>query len=83
MQDAGEDFATLVWGFVGDHPVMGDGSGTATRSSTADAVSTALKQRGFRFAGPTIVHAWFQATGVINDHEMTCFRSRATVLDRA
>jgi len=38
------------------------------------ALSKALKQRGFKFIGPTICHAFMQACGLINDHQTTCFR---------
>jgi DNA-3-methyladenine glycosylase I len=44
----------------------------AARSGLGDRLSSALKKRGFSFVGPVIVHAWLQATGVINDHEAHC-----------
>lgn len=74
MSASGEDLATFVWREVEYRPLLGDGTGTATRSAIGDRLSTALKQRGFSFVGPVIVHAWLQATGVINDHEAGCFR---------
>ncbi|WP_324699310.1 DNA-3-methyladenine glycosylase I [Novosphingobium sp. RL4] len=74
MQEQGEDFSRFVWSFVGDAPQKGDGTGSAARSAAGDALSAALKKRGFSFVGPVVVHAWLQATGVINDHEATCFR---------
>ena len=66
------DFAAFVWGFVDGQPWRGTGS--MVRSPPGDAVSAALKARGFTFVGPVIVHAWLQATGVIDDHEPQCFR---------
>jgi DNA-3-methyladenine glycosylase I len=74
MLDGGEDFSLFAWSHVGNMPLVGDGSGTTTRSSAGDILSVALKQRGFSFVGPVIVHAWMQATGLINDHEAGCFR---------
>ncbi len=73
MQDKGEEFSDFVWGLAGGRSVAGDGSGTSTRSTLGDTLSAALKERGFRFAGPVIVHAWAQATGLINDHHASCF----------
>ncbi len=40
----------------------------------SQALSKALKARGFKFVGPVIVYAWMQATGLVNDHVQTCFR---------
>ena len=74
MLDSGEDFADFTWSAIGAVPLVGDGLGTATRSVAGDALSMALKARGFSFVGPVIVHAWLQATGLIDDHEAACFR---------
>lgn len=74
MRDAGEAFAPFVWSFVDGVPWRGTGS--MVRSPPGDALSVALKARGFKFVGPVIVHAWLQATGVIDDHEPQCFRRR-------
>jgi DNA-3-methyladenine glycosylase I len=40
-------------------------------------MSKTLKKRGFKFVGPVIVYAWMQAVGMVNDHELTCFRRTA------
>ncbi|WP_163545112.1 DNA-3-methyladenine glycosylase I, partial [Klebsiella pneumoniae] len=40
----------------------------------SEAISKELKRRGFKFVGPTIVHAWMQAVGLVNDHQRHCFR---------
>jgi DNA-3-methyladenine glycosylase I len=72
MEAKGENFSTFVWREVDDEPIPGDGTGMATRSGLGDRLSSALKKRGFSFVGPVIVHAWLQATGVINDHEAHC-----------
>ncbi len=74
MQDSGEDFSQLAWSIVDGVPLRGDGRGSSTRSPAADVMSGLLKAKGFSFVGPVIVHAWMQATGLIDDHEETCFR---------
>jgi DNA-3-methyladenine glycosylase I len=74
MRDAGEDFSGFAWEAVGGKPLVGDGTGPTSRSAAADRLSAALKRRGFSFVGPVIVHAWMQATGLVNDHELGCFR---------
>ncbi|HXH15403.1 MAG TPA: DNA-3-methyladenine glycosylase I [Sphingomonas sp.] len=77
MRDAGEDFATFAWGFVDGNTVIGDGSKALTRSPASEALSIALKRRGFSFVGPVIVYAWMQACGLVDDHETPCFRRHA------
>ncbi|EQB15182.1 DNA-3-methyladenine glycosylase I [Novosphingobium lindaniclasticum] len=79
MEERGDDFSTFVWSHVGGQPLPGDGTGSAARSPVGDALSAALKKRGFGFVGPVVVHAWLQAVGVIDDHETECFRRAALV----
>jgi DNA-3-methyladenine glycosylase I len=74
MRDTGEDFSGFVWSFVDGAPVIGDGAKALTRSPGSEALSAALKQRGFKFVGPVIVYNWMQACGLVNDHETCCFR---------
>ena len=73
MQAAGEDFAGFVWGMAGGVPIQNTGPVPA-QTALSEAVSKALKQRGFKFVGPVIVYAWLQAIGVVNDHAESCFR---------
>ena len=77
MQENGEDFSAFVWSFTGSQPIMGHGDANKPRSPQGDALSLALKKRGFSFVGPVIVHAWLQACGLINDHDTPCFRRTA------
>jgi DNA-3-methyladenine glycosylase I len=77
MQEAGEDFATFVWGMAGDAPIRGDGVHFPAKTPLSEEMSKALKGRGFKFVGPVIVYAWLQATGVVNDHARDCFRRDA------
>ena len=72
MEDAGEAFAAFCWSFTRDTPIQGEGIHTQTELSQA--ISRELKRRGFKFVGPTIVYAWMQAVGMVNDHAPECFR---------
>jgi DNA-3-methyladenine glycosylase I len=74
MRDAGEDFGKWAWQLAGGKPIKGDGKTFAPSTELSAAISAALKNRGFKFAGPVIVHAWMQATGMVNDHGAGCFR---------
>lgn len=73
MQDAGDSFADFCWSFTDGKTVTGS---AAARTQLSAAISTQLKRRGFKFVGPTIVYAWLQAVGIIDDHQRGCFRYR-------
>lgn len=75
MQAIGEDFSTFVWSMAGGTPIQASGP-VPTKTPLSEAVSAALKARGFKFVGPVIVYAWMQATGIVNDHAPDCFRRR-------
>jgi DNA-3-methyladenine glycosylase I len=74
MADRGEDFADYAWSFTDGQVVRGDGRTIQSTTPLSERISKDLKRRGFRFVGPTIVHAWLQAVGIVNDHAETCFR---------
>ena len=74
MTDRGEDFAVWAWSFTDGRPLRGDGLSLPAKTDLSEAISKDLKRRGFKFVGPTIVYAWMQATGIVNDHSTTCFR---------
>jgi DNA-3-methyladenine glycosylase I len=74
MADRGEDFSAYCWSFTDGKVVRGDGIAVRTQTALSDQISRDLKKRGFRFVGPTIVYAWMQAVGIVNDHALTCFR---------
>lgn len=74
MRDAGEDFAAFCWSFVDDEPLRGDGVEVPAKTPLSEAFSKELRRRGFKFVGPTIVYAWMQAVGLVNDHSAHCFR---------
>lgn len=70
-------FDRYIWQFVGGLPVQNRWRRTAqlpTRSEHSDAMSKDLQKRGFMFVGSTICYAFMQATGMVNDHLVTCFR---------
>ncbi len=72
-------FAAYIWGFVGGKPLQGrrkDRAEVPARTEVSDALSKDLKKRGFKFVGTTIMYAFMQATGMVNDHVAQCFRHR-------
>ncbi len=73
-------FARYAWSFVGGRPVVNRRRGRRAipaRTAISDTLSKDLKGRGFRFVGSTIVYAFMQATGMVNDHAMDCHRWKA------
>ncbi len=77
VQEEFGSFDSYVWRFVGGRPLVGEirtlDEYRAT-SPESDALSADLKRRGFKFVGSTIVYAHMQATGMVNDHTLDCFR---------
>ena len=72
-------FDAYVWRFVGGRPLVNRRKALAdipARTPESDALSRDLLQRGFRFVGSTICYAFMQATGLVNDHLVDCFRRR-------
>jgi DNA-3-methyladenine glycosylase I len=74
MMNNGEDFSTFAWSFTDGKPLRGNGRSRVTSSALSEQISKELKRRGFKFVGPTIVYAWMQAVGIVNDHSTGCFR---------
>ena len=70
-------FASFIWQFVDGEPIRNRWRTTAdipTETKESRAMSKALKQNGFRFCGPTIAYAFMQASGLVDDHVVDCFR---------
>ena len=70
-------FAEHLWSFVDGKPIQNrirETKQIPVTSPQSDAISKDLKQRGFKFVGSTIIYAHMQATGMVNDHLVTCFR---------
>jgi DNA-3-methyladenine glycosylase I len=68
---------TYLWGFVGGEPLVGRWRTLGeipTETAESRAMSRDLNRRGFRFVGPTICYPFMQATGLVNDHVVSCFR---------
>ena len=72
-------FDRYIWQFVGGKPKRNSwrqSKQVPARTAESDAMSKALKKRGFRFVGSTICYAFMQTTGMVNDHAIDCFRRR-------
>ncbi len=77
VQDECGSFADYIWQFVDGSPIQNkwrDDSDIPATSPESDALSKDLKERGFKFVGSTIMYAHMQATGLVNDHLVSCFR---------
>jgi DNA-3-methyladenine glycosylase I len=70
-------FDRYIWGFVGGKPIrsrLRSFADMPARTALSDRISIDLKARGFKFVGSTVVYSHMQATGMVNDHLVTCFR---------
>jgi DNA-3-methyladenine glycosylase I len=77
LQARGQRFGRFVWRFVGDQPLQHQRrsmSEVPARTAESDAMSLALKKAGFKFVGSTICYAFMQASGMVNDHLVSCHR---------
>lgn len=77
VRDAVGSFDRYIWQFVGGEPRVNrrrSMRAVPARTLESDAMSKDLKRRGFRFVGSTICYAYMQATGMVNDHTVDCFR---------
>lgn len=74
MAERGEDFDAYCWSFTDGKVLKGDGKSVPASTPLSERISRDMKKRGFKFVGPTIVYAWMQAVGIVNDHAATCFR---------
>ena len=79
VQEEFGSFSDYIWGFVDGEPIQNrfrKDSDVPATSKESDALSKDLKKRGFKFVGSTIVYAHMQATGLVNDHVVGCFRHK-------
>lgn len=77
---AGQSFSGYLWGFVGDSPIQNNWKSLSEIPATtaqSDAMSRALSKAGFKFVGSTICYAFMQASGMVNDHLVSCPRHSA------
>lgn len=75
MEEAGEDFVSFIWSFVNGVPQVNyivSQEYIPVKTAEAEAMSKALKKRGFNFVGPTICYSFMQACGLVNDHLVSC-----------
>ncbi len=75
-------FAKYIWNFVGGKPIVNQWhalSEVPAETIESIAMSKALKTRGFKFVGPTICYAFMQSIGMVNDHEVSCFRYKEVI----
>lgn len=79
VQDEFDGFCNYIWDFVDGEPIQHKfrkDSDFLTTTPESDALSKDLKKRGFKFVGSTIMYAHMQATGMVNDHQVSCFRHK-------
>jgi DNA-3-methyladenine glycosylase I len=77
LEREGTTLVEYVWSFVGGHAKQNGFTKTGelpAQTRESEALSKDLKRRGFRFVGPTTMYAFMQATGLVNDHTVACFR---------
>ncbi len=79
IMEAGPGFSAFLWGFVDGRPIVNrykTMSEVPAETPLSRTMSKELKTRGFKFCGPTIVYAFMQATGLVNDHLTSCHRHK-------
>ncbi|MGV6800854.1 MAG: DNA-3-methyladenine glycosylase I [bacterium] len=77
MRDNGEDFSEYLWNHVDGNPLVNKWkkmSEVPAKTTLSEDLSKDLKKRGFKFCGPTIIYAFMQAVGMVNDHTVDCHR---------
>ena len=77
VQEEYGSFSEYIWGYVNRKPIQNNLENYKKAPATTElsmAISKDLKKKGFKFVGPTVVYAHMQATGMVNDHEIGCFR---------
>ena len=77
IEEGGPGFSPFLWDFCDGRPIQTNArsrADIATETEVSKRISKALKQKGFTFVGPTIVHAFMQAVGMVNDHLVGCHR---------
>lgn len=80
LREQGVNFSDYVWGFVDGRPIVSHLArwrDAPTKTALSEKLAKDMKQRGFKYCGPTIVYACMQAVGMVNDHEVGCERFQA------
>lgn len=76
-------FSKYIWSFVKDTPIQNKVTNykdAPANTPLSDTISKALKKRGFKFVGTTVIYATMQAIGMVNDHEVDCFRHKEVAI---
>ena len=79
IQDEFGSFSRYIWSFVEGRPIQNeiiDYKKAPATTEISDKLSKDLKKRGFKFVGSTVMYAHMQATGMVNDHQVDCFRHK-------
>jgi DNA-3-methyladenine glycosylase I len=82
MMDKGPGFSAFLWDFMDGEPLVNryrTRRQVPAETALSQKISKELKERGFKFCGPTIVYAFMQAVGMVNDHLVTCHRHKELV----
>jgi len=85
MKDAGEDFGKWLWNWVEGEPLVNHWETlkeVPASTQLSENISRELKKKGFSFVGPTIIYAFIQAAGLVNDHLVDCFRWGACIREK-
>jgi DNA-3-methyladenine glycosylase I len=80
MQDKGESFSDFLWNFMNGKPKINrfrSRGQVPAETPLSHTISKELASRGFKFCGPTIVYAFMEAVGMVNDHVVACHRHAA------
>ena len=82
VQEQFGSFDAYIWGFIDNRPIVNEIREIAeypAKSPESEAISKALRKRGFSFVGPIVCYAHMQATGMVNDHTIYCYRRREII----
>ena len=82
IQKEFNSFDNYIWKFVDNAPIVNawkTDQDIPARTNLSDTISSDLRDRGFKFIGPTIIYAHLQATGIVNDHLVDCFRYKQLI----
>jgi len=82
IQNEYGSFSDYLWGFVKHKPINNrrpDLGSVPANTALSDTISKDLKNRGFKFVGTTVIYAFMQAVGMVNDHVESCFRNNETL----
>ena len=78
-------FSNYIWDFISGEPIINSFqklNEIPAYTDLSQKISKDLKQKGFRFVGPTVVYSYMQAIGMVNDHLESCFRHSEVILKR-